>query len=114
MSNELIRKLSDKTAIIGVVGLGYVGIPLSISFSKAGYKVVGFDIDLSKTDAISRGKTYIKHIPDAEIENAVSLGLEATTDFNRARDVDALIICVPTPLDDHREPDLGYVLRIHS
>ena len=110
MSNELIKRLSDKTAIIGVIGLGYVGIPLSISFSRAGYKVIGFDIDASKTESISKGKTYIKHIPNAEIENAVSLGLEATTDFVRARDVDALIICVPTPLDDHREPDLGYVL----
>lgn len=111
MKNMLIEKLSDTTAIIGVVGLGYVGIPLSISFSKSGYRVVGFDIDASKTDSIATGKTYIKHIPDSDISDAVSRGFEATTDFSRASDVDALIICVPTPLDNHRGPDLSYVIN---
>jgi len=107
----LINKLSDKSAIIAIAGLGYVGLPLSISFANSGYKVVGFDIDASKVASITEGKTYIRHIPDADISGAVSRGFEATTDFSRAADTDALIICVPTPLDDHREPDLGFVIH---
>ena len=74
MKQELICKLSDRSAIIGVVGLGYVGIPLSISFSNSGFKVIGFDIDVAKTDAILAGKSYIKHIPDSDISDAVSKG----------------------------------------
>ena len=111
MKQELINKLSDRSAIIGVVGLGYVGVPLSTSFAKSGFKVIGFDIDVAKTDSISAGKSYIKHIPDSDITDAVAKGFEATTDFARASGVDALIICVPTPLDDHREPDLGFVIN---
>ena len=111
MKQELINKLSDRSAIIGIVGLGYVGMPLSISFANSGFKVIGFDIDVAKTDSISAGKSYIKHIPDPDISDAVSKGFEATTDFARASCVDALIICVPTPLDNHREPDLGFVIN---
>ena len=111
MKQQLIKKLTDKTAIIGIVGLGYVGIPLALRYAEAGYKVVGFDIDSDKIEKISSGKTYIKHIPDADIQSAVDRGFEATTDFRRATDADALILCVPTPLDLHREPDLSYVLN---
>ena len=110
MKRELIEKLDKKTALIGIVGLGYVGIPLSISYANSGYKVVGFDIDQSKIDSLSEGKTYIKHIPDSSIQNLIGQGFEATIDFSRAREVDALILCVPTPLDQHREPDLSFVL----
>jgi UDP-N-acetyl-D-glucosamine dehydrogenase len=110
MKDELKNKLSDKSAVIGVVGLGYVGIPLSVSFANSGYKVLGLDIDKAKVDFIAEGKTYIKHIPDAAIQDAVSKGFEATTDFMRATEADALILCVPTPLDLHREPDLSFVL----
>lgn len=111
MKKELIEKLSDSSAVIGVAGLGYVGLPLSLCFSGSGYKVIGFDVDPSKIASVTAGKTYIKHIPDTDIQNAVTEGFEATTDFSRAADADALIICVPTPLDDHREPDLKYVIN---
>jgi UDP-N-acetyl-D-glucosamine dehydrogenase len=111
MNKQLIERLSDGSAVIGVAGLGYVGLPLSICFSASGYKVIGFDVDSSKVAAITAGKTYIKHIPDTDIQHAVAAGFEATTDFTRAADADALIICVPTPLDDHREPDLKYVIN---
>lgn len=110
MKQELIEKLDKKSALIGIVGLGYVGIPLSISFSSKGYKVVGFDIDQSKIDQLSSGKTYIKHIPDSVIQSMLDNGFEATVDFSRTREVDALILCVPTPLNQHREPDLSFVL----
>ncbi len=110
MKQQLVNKLTDKTAVIGVVGLGYVGIPLALRYAEAGYKVLGFDIDQSKIDKISSGKTYIKHIPDEDIQAAVDNNFEATVDFERAKEADALILCVPTPLDLHREPDLSYVL----
>ncbi len=110
MKQQLINKLTKKTAVIGVVGLGYVGLPLALRYAEAGYKVLGFDIDPEKTEKISAGKTYIKHIPDQAIRLAVDNAFKATVDFAAATDVDALILCVPTPLGPHREPDLGYVL----
>ncbi len=110
MKQQLINKLTDKTAIIGVVGLGYVGLPLALRYAEAGYKVLGFDIDPEKIDKISTGKTYIKHIPDLAIQSALGNGFKATVDFSLATEVDALILCVPTPLGQHREPDLSYVL----
>ena len=111
MKQDLINKLNDKSAVIGVVGLGYVGIPLSLRFAEVGYKVLGFDIDPDKAKKISAAKTYIKHIPDEAIKAATDKGFEATTDFSRATEADALILCVPTPLDNHREPDLSYVIN---
>ncbi len=111
MKQQLINKLTDKTAVIGIVGLGYVGIPLAIRYAEVGYKVLGFDIDAEKIEKISAGKTYIKHIPDEAIKSAVEKGFEVTADFSRATEADSLILCVPTPLDLHREPDLSYVLN---
>lgn len=111
MKQQLIKKLTDKTAVIGIVGLGYVGIPLALRYADVGYKVLGFDIDQEKADKIASGKTYIKHIPDETIKAAVDKGFQATTDFSRATEADALILCVPTPLDLHREPDLSFVLN---
>jgi len=111
MKQDLINKLNDKTAVIGVVGLGYVGIPLSLRFAEVGYKVIGFDIDPEKAEKITTGKTYIKHIPDEAIKSATNKGFHATTDFSKASRADALILCVPTPLDNHREPDLSYVVN---
>lgn len=105
-----MQKLASKTAVIGIVGLGYVGLPLAIRFAEAGYKVIGMDIDPIKAGYIAQGKTYIEHIPDAAIQEAVTSGFEATTDFALAAESDALILCVPTPLDNHREPDLSFVL----
>ena len=110
MPNTLKQKLNDKSAIIGIVGLGYVGLPLAIRYAEVGYKVLGLDVDPKKAEDIAKGKTYIKHIPDAAIQAATNRGFEATTDFTRAAEADALILCVPTPLDNHREPDLSFII----
>lgn len=111
MNAELIEKLNQKTAKIGIVGLGYVGLPLMLRYCEVGYKVVGFDIDQSKVDALRAGQSYIEHIPGAAISKAMAHGFEPTADFSRAKDVDALILCVPTPLNKYREPDLSFVLN---
>lgn len=111
MKSELIQKLDQKTAKIGIVGLGYVGLPLVLRYSEVGYKVVGFDVDDSKVQALAQGKSYIEHIHSDAVERALATGFEATTDFARAADVDALILCVPTPLNKYREPDLSFVLN---
>jgi UDP-N-acetyl-D-glucosamine dehydrogenase len=110
MSQHLIDKFKSRNAIVGIVGLGYVGLPLAIRFAEVGIKVLGFDIDQAKVDAIHAGKTYIKHIPDAAVAKAHAQGFHATTDFSRAGEVDALILCVPTPLNQYREPDLSFVI----
>ncbi len=106
---DLIDKLLDKTAVIGIIGLGYVGLPLALRYSEAGYCVLGFDIDPGKPEQIALGKTYFQHIPDDRVKTAVDAGLSATTDFRRVIEVDALIICVPTPLKENREPDISFV-----
>lgn len=111
MSQHLIKKIKSRNAIVGIVGLGYVGLPLAIRFAEVGIKVLGFDIDQAKLDAIHAGKSYIKHIPDAVVAEAHAQGFDATTDFSRAGEVDALILCVPTPLNQHREPDLSFVIN---
>lgn len=110
MQSELVQKLRDKTATIGIFGLGYVGLPLMLRFSEVGYKVIGFDIDQSKVDALAQGRSYVEHISPAAIQLAVQRGFEGTTDFARAAEVDALILCVPTPLNKYREPDLSFVI----
>ncbi|MDC9823053.1 nucleotide sugar dehydrogenase [Devosia sp. ZB163] len=108
--SKLVQGLADKTAMIGIVGLGYVGLPLVLRYAEVGYKVVGFDIDAEKVEKLSSGQSYIKHISKDRLLDAIDHGFEATTDFSRAAEVDALILCVPTPLDAHREPDLSFVL----
>jgi UDP-N-acetyl-D-glucosamine dehydrogenase len=105
----LINKLNDKSAIIGVVGLGYVGLPLALRFAEAGFKVIGFDIDAAKIDLLHSGKSYFSHYGDERVAEALARGFSATTDFAQAQAADALIICVPTPLKEHREPDISYV-----
>lgn len=107
--HELIKRLEDKTALIGIVGLGYVGLPLMLRYVQVGYKVLGIDIDQVKVDALNQGQTYIEHIPATMIAEAAVNGFEATTDFSRVSEADALIICVPTPLNKYREPDMSYV-----
>lgn len=109
MKQALIDKLNDKSAVIGIVGLGYVGLPLVLRFTEVGYKVVGLDIDARKTERLNRGESYIEHIPHDDIARARAAGFEAVTEFTRASECDALIICVPTPLGQHREPDLSFV-----
>ena len=106
----IIQKIQNKEAVIGVVGLGYVGLPLILSFSAKGFRCVGFDIDQTKIDHIKVGKSYIDHIDSSSLKSGVDAGLiDATTDFSRVAEVDAIIFCVPTPLDKHLEPDLSYV-----
>jgi UDP-N-acetyl-D-glucosamine dehydrogenase len=109
MKNELLNKLNNKDAVIGIVGLGYVGLPLMLRYIEVGYKVLGFDIDPDKVDALNAGQSYIEHISSDAITHATQHGFSATTDFSRAADADALIICVPTPLNKYREPDLSFV-----
>lgn len=110
MLNQLINKLNNKTAKIGIVGLGYVGLPLVIRYVEVGYQVLGFDIDTTKILALKQGKSYIEHISPKSIVNAVNNGFEPTSDFARARELDAIIICVPTPLNKYREPDISFVI----
>ena len=110
MKTELISKFESKKAIIGIVGLGYVGLPLLIRYAEAGFKVVGFDIDDYKVNKLEKGESYIEHIHADAIKEALEAGIEATTDFTRISEVDAIILCVPTPLNKYREPDLSYVL----
>jgi UDP-N-acetyl-D-glucosamine dehydrogenase len=107
--SQLLQKLKGKTARIGIVGLGYVGLPLALRFSEAGFPVLGLDIDPEKVKALGAGKSYIAQIPAQRIAKAVSGGLKASTEFAMARDVDALIVCVPTPLGKHREPDVSFI-----
>ena len=107
---QLTARLSERTALIGIIGLGYVGLPLTLRYAEAGFRVLGIDIDGSKVERLNRGESYINHIPAADIAHARSQGFEATTDFTRAGEPDALIICVPTPLNPYREPDLSFVL----
>lgn len=106
----LLERIATKQAVIGIVGLGYVGLPLALRFVEAGFKVVGFDIDPEKVNALNAGRSYIEHISPDAIAAMAKSGFEATTDFARAGDVDTLILCVPTPLNVHREPDLSYVI----
>lgn len=113
--NELVSSLrkaiDDGTARVGVIGLGYVGLPLALAFVERGMHVVGFDVDTRKIEAIGAGRDYIRHIGDGRVGAAVATGrFTATTDFARAGEPDILIACVPTPLDVHRDPDMSYVV----
>lgn len=106
-----IDKFSSKEAVIGIVGLGYVGLPLMLRYNAIGYRVLGIDIDLGKVEKLNDGKSYIEHIPGDQILQARASGFEATTDFSRASECDALILCVPTPLNKYREPDMSFVIN---
>jgi len=107
---QLTTRLRERTAVIGIVGLGYVGLPLTLRYAEAGFRVLGIDIDGGKVARLNRGDSYIRHIAGADVARARARGFEATTDFTRAGEPDALIICVPTPLNAYREPDLSFVL----
>ncbi|MGB6114600.1 MAG: nucleotide sugar dehydrogenase [Comamonas sp.] len=107
---ELERRIGLKCAVVGIYGLGYVGLPLALRFSEAGLKVLGFDIDAAKVAHLNAGESYIERLTPDRIQRARDQGFEATTDFARSPEVDALILCVPTPLDSHREPDLSFIV----
>ncbi len=105
-----IDKFKGKSALIGIVGLGYVGLPLMLRYNAIGFRVLGIDIDTGKVDKLNAGKSYIEHIAAEHIAKARNSGFEATSDFRRASECDALILCVPTPLNKYREPDMSFVI----
>ena len=102
-------EIQNRKSKIGIIGLGYVGLPLAIRFSEEGFNVVGFDIDNKKVDLLNTGKSYIKHINESDITAMANNGFKATADFSEISNVDVIIICVPTPLGVHNEPDLSYI-----
>lgn len=106
-----LAKLHQQQAIIGIVGLGYVGLPLMLRYNSIGFRVLGIDIDQSKVEQLNAGQSYIEHIPGDKVAEARQTGFEATTDFSRASECDALILCVPTPLNKYREPDISFVVN---
>lgn len=110
MKEILLEKIKEKRITVGVVGLGYVGLPLAVEKAKAGYKTIGFDVQKEKVDLVNRGHNYIGDVVDDDLKDLVTNGmLKATTDFNFVKDVDFVAICVPTPLDTHQQPDISYV-----
>jgi UDP-N-acetyl-D-glucosamine dehydrogenase len=109
---DLLKKVQATEAKVGVIGLGYVGLPLVREFTKSGFHVIGFDVDASKVEKLNKGESYIAHIPSSLIESLLAGGrFKATTDYAKLADVDCIIICVPTPLDKMQQPDLSYVVK---
>src|SRR5262245_40195849 len=106
LGQQLLAKIESKKALVGIIGLGYVGLPLAHAFTSGGYQVLGFDIDANKVEKISRGESYIGHLDSQMIRSMKEKGLSATADFSRLKEPDAILICVPTPLTLAREPDL--------
>jgi UDP-N-acetyl-D-glucosamine dehydrogenase len=104
--------IEDQSAVVGIIGLGYVGLPLAVHFGQKGFKIIGFDTDTRKIDKLLHGKSYIKHIPVEPINEMINQKtFDATIDFNRLSEADCILICVPTPLTDKMEPDLSYLLE---
>ena len=107
---DLLNKIEKREAVVGIIGLGYVGLPLAIHFVQKGFKVIGFDVDVRKIDILLRGESYIKHIKMEQIDEKIKDGrLDVTVDFKRLIEADCILICVPTPLTDKMEPDLSYL-----
>ena len=109
--DQVVQRFSTGEAVIGVLGMGYVGQPLALRFASVGFKVIGFDIDEVKVERLNAGKSDIEHISDGKMAEALASGMTCTTDFSQVSQADALIICVPTPLNKYREPDLGFVIN---
>ncbi|HZK54064.1 MAG TPA: nucleotide sugar dehydrogenase [Desulfosporosinus sp.] len=110
MKQKLLKKIKDKQITVGVIGLGYVGLPLAVEKAKTGFKTIGFDVQSQKVDMVNAGKNYIGDVVDNDLEDLVKSGMfSATTDFSFVKDVDFIAICVPTPLDDHQQPDISYI-----
>jgi len=110
ISTELLSKIEDRTAQVGIIGMGYVGLPLVMLFAEQKFPVTGFDIDSAKVERLSRGDSYIYRIPSTEIQLAKERGFHATTDYSEIAKMDAVVICVPTPLNEHHEPDLSFIV----
>lgn len=110
IKDTLLRKIQDKTAVVAVIGIGYVGLPLAVEKAKAGYRTIGFDVQESKVKMVNQGHNYIGDVVDSELENLVKKGLlSATNDYSIVKDADFIAICVPTPLDEYQQPDISYV-----
>lgn len=110
MKNTLLKKIENKDITVGVVGLGYVGLPLAVEKAKAGFKTIGFDVQAAKVAMVNSGQNYIGDVVDDDLKEIVESGmLSATSDFSFVKDVDFIAICVPTPLDSHQQPDISYV-----
>lgn len=110
MKTELLTKINNREITVGVVGLGYVGLPLAVEKAKAGFKTIGFDVQEEKVNLVNEGHNYIGDVVDSDLKKLVEAGmLSATTDFSFVKDVDFIAICVPTPLDKHQQPDISYV-----
>ncbi len=110
MKEELLKKIENREIVVGVVGLGYVGLPLAVEKAKAGFKTIGFDVQEEKVKLVNEGHNYIGDVVDKDLKEIVEKGmLRATTDFTFIKDVDFIAICVPTPLDEHQQPDISYV-----
>jgi len=108
--SELLKKISEYKAQVGIIGMGYVGLPLALEFAEAGFEVTGFDVDRDKVQKLNSGESYIKHIPSERIKTQVAgKKFRATNDFSSLSEMDAIIICVPTPLNKYREPDISYI-----
>ncbi|HKU74058.1 MAG TPA: NAD(P)-binding domain-containing protein, partial [Pyrinomonadaceae bacterium] len=111
MKNDLINLITNKKAHVGVIGLGYVGLPLLVEFASKGFQGTGFEVDESKAEQINAGNSYIGDVPSRRLKEVVDAKLlRATTDFSHLRECDAIIICVPTPLRKTKEPDVSYIL----
>lgn len=109
---DLLKKINDKQAVIGVVGLGYVGLPLLMEFVEQGFKTIGFDVDERKVEKLNAGKSYIKHIDEKRVKAVRDSNIfEVTADFRRIKEVDCILICVPTPLNKYREPDMSFIVN---
>ncbi|MCI0749788.1 MAG: nucleotide sugar dehydrogenase [Nevskiales bacterium] len=111
LTRRACGKFRDRRAVVGVLGLGYVGLPLALRFAQARFRVIGFDIDQEKIEKLRAGRSYINYISDATIRRGLKAGFVASADFSRAAEADALILCVPTPLNRAREPDLSFVVN---
>jgi UDP-N-acetyl-D-glucosamine dehydrogenase len=108
-AKELTARIQARTAKVGIVGMGYVGLPLALLFSERGFPVTGFDVDREKISALNAGRSYIYRIPETEIQAARKSKFSATSDYGEAAEMDVMIVCVPTPLNEYREPDLSYI-----
>ena len=111
LAADLLDRVRCRQAKVGIIGLGYVGLPLARTFAKAGFGVLGFDIDPDKVDRLHKGESYLRHIPAEQVGEMLQAGFEATSDFERLGEADCVLLCVPTPLTEAREPDLTYVVR---
>ena len=110
MRGKLLKKIEEKSIVVGVVGLGYVGLPLAVEKAKAGFRTIGFDVQSDKVEMVNKGHNYIGDVVDSDLKQLVESGmLSATSDFSFIKDIDFIAICVPTPLDSHQQPDISYV-----